>query len=145
MPYLADTNVLLRWVSPADPQHTLAVDSVKALQRRGEIVHITPQNLIEFWGVATRPAAANGLGMSPAEAEREVESLERLFPLVPDSPAVFAEWRKLVSAAGVSGVKVHDARLAAVMIANGLTHILTFNADDFKRFPGITVVRPQDV
>jgi predicted nucleic acid-binding protein len=145
MPYLADTNILLRWVTPADPQHSLAVDSVKALQRRGEVVHITPQNLIEFWGVATRPVAVNGLGMSPAEAGREVESLERLFPLVPDSPAVYAQWKKLVSAAGVSGVKVHDARLAAVMLVNGLTHVLTFNTDDFKRFPGITAVNPQNV
>ncbi|MDQ3919526.1 MAG: PIN domain-containing protein [Acidobacteriota bacterium] len=145
MPYLADTNVLLRWASPADPQHALAVDSVKELRRRGEIVHITPQNLIELWNVATRPASANGLGMSPVEAERLVESLELLFPLVPDSPDVYKEWRRLVSSAGVSGVKVHDARLAAVMIANGLTHVLTFNTGDFKRFPGITAVHPQDV
>jgi predicted nucleic acid-binding protein len=145
MPYLADTNILLRWVTPADPQHSLAVSSVKALQRRGEVVHITPQNLIEFWNVATRPAAANGLGMSPAEAEREVESLELLFPLVPDTPDIYREWRRLVSAGGVSGVKVHDARLAAVALANGLTHILTFNAADFKRFAGITAVRPDDV
>lgn len=145
MAYLADTNILLRWVSPADPQHSLAVSSVKALQRRGEIVHITPQNLIEFWNVATRPAAANGLGMSPSEAERQVESLELLFPLVPDTPDVYREWRRLVSVAGVSGVKVHDARLAAVMLANGLTHVLTFNAGDFKGFPGITIVRPEDV
>jgi predicted nucleic acid-binding protein len=145
MAYLVDTNILLRWVSPADPQHSLAVSSIKALQHRGEIVHITPQNLIEFWNVATRPTTVNGLGMSPTEAERQVESLELLFPLVLDTPDVYREWRKLVSAAGVSGVKVHDARLAAVALANGLTHILTFNADDFKRFPGITVVKPQDV
>lgn len=145
MAYLADTNILLRWVSPADPKHSLAVSSVKALQQRGEVVHITPQNLIEFWNVATRPAAVNGFGMSPAEAEREVENLELLFPLVADTPEVYREWRTLVAAAGVSGVKVHDARLAAVMLANGLTHVLTFNADDFKRFPGITAVRPEDV
>jgi predicted nucleic acid-binding protein len=145
MSYLADTNILLRWVSPADTQHSLAVSSVKALQRRGEIIHITPQNLIEFWNVATRPAAVNGLGMSPSEAEQQVESLERLFPLVPDTPDVYREWRKLVSAGAVSGVKVHDARLAAVAIANGLTYVLTFNAADFKRFSGITAVRPEDV
>jgi predicted nucleic acid-binding protein len=145
MPYLADTNILLRWVSPADPQHSLAVNSVKALQQQGEIVHITPQNLIEFWAVATRPAASNGLGMSPAEAEREVESLERLFPMLPDSPSIYPEWRKLVSAAGVSGVRVHDARLAAVAVANGLTHILTFNTDDFKGLQGVTAVHPQNV
>lgn len=145
MPYLADTNVLLRWVTPADPQHSLAVASVKELQRRGETVHITPQNLIEFWNVATRPTSVNGLGMSPAEAERQVDSLELLFPLVPETPDIYREWRKLVSVAGVSGVKVHDARLAAVMLANGLTHVLTFNPSDFKRFSGITVIHPQDV
>jgi predicted nucleic acid-binding protein len=145
MPYLADTNILLRWVTPADPQHSLAVDSVKALRHRGEVVHIAPQNLIEFWAVATRPVSANGLGMSPAEAKLEVESLERLFPLVPDSPAVYIEWKRLVATASVSGVKVHDARLAAIMVVNGLTHVLTFNTNDFKRFPGITAVDPQNV
>jgi predicted nucleic acid-binding protein len=145
MAYLVDTNILLRWVSPADPQHSLAVDSVKELQRRGEAVYITSQNLIEFWAVATRPVSSNGLGMSPAEAEREVESLERLFPLIPDSSTIYTEWKKLVVAAGISGMKVHDARLASVMVINGLTHVLTFNTDDFKRFPGITTVNPLNV
>src|SRR5947209_9343065 len=103
MPYLADTNILLRWVTPADPQHSQAVNSVKELQRRGEIVHITPQNLIEFWGVATRPAAANGLGMSPPEAGKQVENLGVLFPLVPCTPGVQQEGGKPVSRAGGFG------------------------------------------
>ncbi|MEI6442036.1 MAG: hypothetical protein WCO29_02610 [Nostocales cyanobacterium ELA583] len=32
------------------------------------------------------------------------------------------------------GVNVHDARLVAVILAHGLTHILTFNISDFKRY-----------
>jgi len=31
------------------------------------------------------------------------------------------------------------------MQAHGLTHILTLNAQDFLRFPGITAVHPSEV
>lgn len=48
---------------------------------------------------------------------------------------------------GVSGVQVHDARLVAALLANGLTHILTFNASDFARYAptGIVGVEPSSV
>jgi predicted nucleic acid-binding protein len=39
--------------------------------------------------------------------------------------------------------RVFDAHLAAVMIESGVDHILTFNVDDFRRYPGITAVSPQ--
>lgn len=42
----------------------------------------------------------------------------------------------------VRGVKVHDARIAAAMRAYGVSHILTFNGADFRRYPGIVAVAP---
>jgi predicted nucleic acid-binding protein len=45
----------------------------------------------------------------------------------------------------VSGAQVHDARLIASMKVYGITHLLTFNADDFTRYLDITVVDPQHV
>jgi hypothetical protein len=33
----------------------------------------------------------------------------------------------------VAGVKVHDARLIASMKVYGITHLLTFNTEDFTR------------
>jgi len=45
----------------------------------------------------------------------------------------------------VSGRQVHDARLAAVMLAHGVSHVLTFNVEDFRRYPGIVTVNPHDV
>ena len=143
--YLADTNCLLRWAQPQHSIYPLARAAVGELQRRGEDVCITPQNLIEFWNVATRPADRNGFGFTPADADQELTRLESLFLLLPDSPAIYGAWRRLVASVGVSGVQVHDARLAAVMQVYGLTHILTFNTTDFLRYPGITVVHPQDV
>lgn len=43
------------------------------------------------------------------------------------------------------GKKVHDARLVAAMITHQITHLLTFNIDDFKRFSEIVVVDPRSV
>ena len=60
---------------------------------------------------------------------------------------MYLEWRRLVVTFGVLGVQVHDARLVAVMKTNDVTHILTFNADDFTRFAseGIVAVNPATV
>ena len=40
----------------------------------------------------------------------------------------------------VSGVNVHDARLAAAMKIHGISHLLTLNPADFARYDHITVV-----
>ncbi len=47
---------------------------------------------------------------------------------------------------GVSGAKVHDARLVALMLVNGVERILTFNAADFRRYEvlGIRAVVPEE-
>jgi predicted nucleic acid-binding protein len=43
----------------------------------------------------------------------------------------------------LSGVQVHDARLAAAMHVHGIQRVLTFNARDFARYPDIQAVHPQ--
>jgi predicted nucleic acid-binding protein len=45
----------------------------------------------------------------------------------------------------VMGVEVHDAKLVASMNVYGITHLLTFNLTDFRRYSGITAVSPSDV
>jgi predicted nucleic acid-binding protein len=145
MSYLLDTNILLRWSQPDHPLCSLAQSAVNRLFDRDETLYITPQNVMEFWNVATRPANVNGLGLTPAEVDTKVAQLEGIFEIAPDSPTVYPAWRKLVVAFQVSGVQVHDARLVAVMQVHGLSHLLTFDTTDFKRFSGITAVHPQDV
>ena len=72
---------------------------------------------------------------------------ERLFSLLPDAPAIYPEWRRLVVDYSVSGVQVYDARLTAAMIVHHVTHILTFNTSDFARYApeGIVAVDPTTV
>jgi len=42
----------------------------------------------------------------------------------------------------VKGKQVHDAKLAALMNSNGITHIMTLNGGDFTRYPGLVIIDP---
>jgi predicted nucleic acid-binding protein len=100
--------------------------------------------LAEFLSVATRPPSARGgLGLSTAETERRARVIERYFRLLPDSLATYHEWRQLIVRYTVVGAQAHDARLVASMKAYGISHLLTFNVEDFRRYPDITVIELQ--
>ena len=134
MSVLVDTKILLRRTQPDHPHHAVAVESVARLLATGEPVCFTLQNIAEFWNVATRPLANNGMGFSVAFTLDEVGKIERVLTLLPDSAAMYAEWKRLVVAHSVLGSKVHDARLVAAMAVHGGRRILTFNTCDFSRY-----------
>jgi predicted nucleic acid-binding protein len=50
-----------------------------------------------------------------------------------------------VTKRAVLGKNAHGARLVAAMLRHGVTHLVTFNAQDFTRFPEVAAVLPQDV
>ncbi|MBE9249421.1 type II toxin-antitoxin system VapC family toxin [Dolichospermum sp. LEGE 00240] len=145
MKYLVDTNILLRLVQKNSPIHLDTQRAILKLKKQGEFLCIIPQNIIEFWAVATRPLDKNGLGLSITQAEEESEKLKKIFILELDTPQIFTEWESLVIKYQVMGKQVHDARLAAAMVAHNITHLLTFNVDDFKRFSDIVVVDPRSI
>ncbi len=145
MDYAADTNILLRYATPADPQHTLVRAAVSKIKARGDGIVICGQNIIEFWNVATRPATRNGFGLTPAQADYQAGQLELLFPMLPDTAAIYTAWRQIVVAAGVSGVQVHDARIAAVLQVYAIPRLLTLNVSDFTRYSHLQALHPQDI
>ncbi len=138
----ADTNILLRMSDRTSPSFSVTRRAVSQIRRSGGAIFIVPQNLVEFWAVATRPVAVNGLGLSPIQADRAVRRIERSFPLLPDKPEIHLYWRALVMNHAVSGRQVHDARLVAAMLAHGVSHLLTFNIADFRRYTAITATSP---
>ncbi|MGF2036172.1 MAG: type II toxin-antitoxin system VapC family toxin [Nostoc sp. CmiVER01] len=140
MVYLIDTNILLRFVDRTHPLHPILRTAIRKLRRDGHTLQITAQNCVEFWNVATRPATKNGFGLTPTDADRLLQLIERLFPLLPDMPTIYPEWRKLVVAFSVSGIQVHDARLVANMKVSSMTHILTLNTKDFIRYASEEIV-----
>ena len=137
----------LRILHRTDARYPIVRTAVRKLRTNGHQLQTTSQNFTEFWNASTRPINRNGFGLTPLETDRLLRIAERLFPLLPDSPAVYPEWRRLVVTYSVSGVQVHDARLVAAMISHGVTHILTFNIVDFDRYAteGIVSVDPATV
>jgi predicted nucleic acid-binding protein len=113
--------------------------AIERLIENGADLCCTPQNVVEFWNVFTRPRERNGFGRTTAEADHETKLIERQFTLLPENERVYPEWRLLVVAYSISGTKVHDARLVAVMKVHAINRLLlTLNASDFARFSGIT-------
>lgn len=144
---LLDTNVFVRLVRPGDPQCTMVRNAVHALLVRGEKLVIVPQNLYEFWAVATRaagpPPVRNGLSITVAQAGRWLQFFQRRFTLLPDQEALVTTWRMLVETHGITGFRAHDVRLVAAMQTHGIDRLLTLNAADFRGLP-ITIVDPNN-
>jgi predicted nucleic acid-binding protein len=142
---LVDTNVLLRQFEPAHDHHGAAIDATVRLIESGETLYVAAQSIAEFWAVATRPTAQNGLGLDVALASSAIVEIERTFELLlSDEAMVYPHWKRLVVEQRVIGRRVIDVRLVAVMLAHGIARLLTFNGADFAGL-GIVVLEPQTV
>ena len=140
MNYLCDTNIMWRCLDSDDPAYTKISIGIEGLLNYGADIYITPQNLIEYHCLATRPKLSNGLGLTLAEADSKAMKIETHFSILPDSAEIYPNWRRLIRRYSVKSRQVHEARLVAVMLTYGVTHILTRNAADFRRYKEITVV-----
>jgi len=143
---LLDSNLLTRMTRARDPQAGMARSAIQTLLTRGERLIVVPQNMYEFWAVATRrpgapPAGQNGLGMTPAQAGQWVRFFQRRFAFLPDHDQLSKVWLTLVEAHGITGFRAHDVRLVAAMQCYGITRLMTFNAAHFRGLP-ITVLDP---
>ena len=147
--WLADSNVWLRSSEPAHPMYPAATQAVKTILEADDIF-LVPQTMNEFWRVVTAALLVQrggGFGWDVNQADLKIQQLEFDFPMKYDNAEVYQKWRAIVLTLGITGIHVHDARLAAAMLAHRLTHILTFNVKDFQRYIplGITGVHPEDV
>ena len=145
MKCLVDTNLLLRSVQSSHPMSSAASGSINSLLRKGEQLFIVPQTVVEFWCVATRPQSANGLGLTVSETQDRISVFRKALTLLSETEGIFESWEGLVVKYQVTGKKVYDTRLVASMLVLGISHLLTFNEADFKRYYEITVVNPQQI
>ena len=145
MSILLDTNILTRAAQPHHPMHQPAVNAVATLRQRGEALYLAPQNLYEFWVVATRPPGENGLGWDVVQAQLESNQLKGMFRILDETPAILPEWERLVGHYQVKGKNGHDAQLVAAMIIHGIERPLIFKVADFRRYREITVISPESV
>lgn len=115
---ILDANLLLRLTSKSHPHHAIAQSATRFLRASGVQLRTVPQAAFEFWVVATRDPKLNGLGLSAADAETVLDALLRIYPVIPDDPALLTYWRQLVAQNGIIGKPAHDARYIVAMQAS---------------------------
>lgn len=128
-----DTNVLLTATATLRPGHVAAV----ALLNAGfgdRTLYLSGQVLREYLALATRPPAANGLGLPMASViENTQQFLDRANFLAEDA-AVRDTLVRVLRQVECSGKQVHDANIVAPMLAHGVRNLVTLNPRDFERF-----------
>ena len=135
--YLLDTNILLRAVNKTSSQHSAAVHGIGALAGQGHDLVVTPQVLVEFWAVATRPLQANGFEWPCKRVREEIDRTLQRFA----DPGDASRFRRVASACRYESSHWQEgARLRGLPPVQGREPIASdFNTSDFRRF-AISVV-----
>ena len=143
--YLLDTNILLRVIEADSPDSLLANRAIIKIFADGDECLITPQVLVEFWSVVTRPVTVNGLGLTGKQCQKYINGFLQSFMLIQENSDIFPYWLQLVSQNDIKGKRVHDVRLLALMKSQSIDNLLTFNVKDFMGISDFTIVHPQNI
>jgi len=136
-----DTNILVYSHRPEMPFHGRAVDVVRKLAEGQEPWGIPWPCIHEFLAIATHPR----IFVQPtpmADALRQVAfwRASSTLRLLGESTGYFSVLQSVLERAEVSGPRTHDARIAAICIANGVGEL--WSADrDLSRFTGDLRIR----
>ena len=142
LPIFVDTNVLLYASRPKATEHARAQAVLSRMRQDGAPLWLSRQVFREYLAVATRPQAS-GPALAMAAAIADVQALQDVVNVAEDGPAVYDRLLQLLVASPGGGKQVHDANLVATMLEHRITHLLTFNGADFRRFGNlIEVVAP---
>lgn len=137
-----DTNVLVYVHMVRFPQHERALAALRSLAGSGRAWGVPWACVHEFVAAVTNPRAFDD-ALRPGDALDAIEALRDSSNLtfLHEGPGHVQVLRQLLAASGARGGAVHDARIAAVCIANKVDELWTVDRD-FLRFPGIRVRNP---
>lgn len=143
--YLLDTNILLRVDDAISEQSRLARQAFETLISQDHACFITSQVIGEYYSVATRPISSNGFGWGSEKGQRERDLWLSKCTLLEEIAEIFPLWMRLIDRYKVTGRRIFDLRLLAVMRAHQITHLLTFDVEDFPTVSGLTIVHPNQI
>jgi len=128
-----DTNILVYANVATAPLHNEALAAVNAASGSGRELWVSRQVLREFIAARTRPQTFAKPSPSKTVIER-VKYFEGRFRVADDNQAVTEQLLNLMANYEIGGKQVHDANIAATMLAYGIPCLLTHNVEDFRRY-----------
>lgn len=141
MKVLVDTNIVLR-IGVARASPAAIARALEQIALEGKEPCVSLQSMTEVWAVLTRPATANGFGLTAAQARAEVDQIVNAFELLPEPAGRFAAWLRICTDHQVLGRQTFDARLVALMECGRIDTLVTLNPVDFQRFKSIKLIVP---
>lgn len=145
MRILVDCNILISLIHSGRQSHAEVLQAMGLLHGQSHELCVVPQVLYEYWVVATRPIAVNGLGFAPTKTMSDLRRIQSLLTLLRNENGIYDHWERLVATHNVLGKAAHDARLAAAMEFHGITHFLTQNPADFRRYAFVSILTPEAI
>ena len=137
-----DTNILVYAHREDSPFHATAARRIADLAEGPAPWAIPWPCLHEFLAVVTHPRIYDP-PTPPAAALDQVDAWlgAPSLVLLSEAEQYWTELRALVTAARVTGARIHDARIAALCRQHGVREL--WSADrDFSRFPDLVVLNP---
>ena len=128
-----DTNVLVPARFRTSPFHEPARAALVRAGLDPEPLRISRQVLREYLSTVTRRQDWSE-PLPVAAALHDVEWLCSTFEILEDGERVTTMLVELFREFPIAGKQIHDANIAATMLAHGERRLLTFNAKDFRRF-----------
>ena len=137
-----DTNVLIyQAFEDFDvAKHTIVKAMFQKLHETYHNFYISSQIIREFIAIAT-----NGtIFKSPLDTDQvilKVNEFERNFHIVFDTSESLKILKDLVKQYHIEKYRVHDANIAATVVANQIGYLWTFNKKDFKIFNQVKLLQ----
>lgn len=140
-----DTNIILRSAITKAPEYERVRSVLDILDEITAELWISRQVLREYSMNVTRPQSYIE-PLTHQQAAARVRQFIRKFNVADETKAVSEQWIRLLETIPMGGRQVHDANIAATMIAYQIPTLLTLNPVDFVRFePQIRVLSLADV
>jgi len=137
-----DTNLLIYAHREDSDFHSTALNTLKELSESSTRWSIPWPCLHEFLAITTHPKIFN----PPSPQSIAIKAMEVWLAapeceMIGEGPGYFEILKNLLSAGKISGPMVHDARIAAVCIHNGVRELWTADRD-FSRFGSLKTRNP---
>jgi len=137
-----DSNILVYAHREDSPWHASAFECLRRLAEGRALWAIPWPCLHEFLAVTTHPriyAPPTPLDLAVGQADAWLESPSCV--LLAEDAGHWTRLRALLLSGKAAGPKVHDARIGAICLQNGVDELWTIDRD-FSRFPELRIRNP---
>ena len=140
---VVDTNVLVYAHLTASPQHADSLAPIDRAKDPAAGLCVFPQMVAEFFAIVTNPKRVT----TPMDGRTALTAIDKLlaYPgltVLPVPTDIVPRLLVLLRAAPVTGPRVFDYQIAAVMLQAGISTLYTYNTTDFAGIPGIVAKEP---